>query len=180
MKKNGINLVIEELKQRLIAKKTEVKRYEQRISQFRQNQLFQVNQKQVYKDLNGEKQGDRIIPNSEDSIKFWSDIWSIRKKHNQHNEWLKSCRKQFENVNSMEKVEISQEMVKMQCRKMPNWKTPGKDGVEGYWLKNLTSLHPRISVQLNQILGGERPLPDWMTFGKTVLVPKRSGKRKCS
>ena len=43
----------------------------------------------------------------------------------------------------MEKVEISQEMVKMQCRKMPDWKAPGKVGVQGYWLKNLTSLHPR-------------------------------------
>ena len=180
MKTKEINVVIEELKQRLTAKNTKVKRYEQRISLFRQNQLFQVNQKQVYKNVNKEKQGDRIIPNSEDSIKFWSDIWSIRKEHNQHAEWLKSYIKQFDNINSMEKVEISQEMVKMQCRKMPNWKTPGKDGVEGYWLKNLTSLHPRISVQLNQILGGERPLPDWMTFGKTVLVPKRSGKRKCS
>ena len=93
VKKKGINLVIKDLKQRLIAKKTKVKRYEQRISQFRQNQLFQVNQKQVYKDLNGEKQGDRIIPNSEDSIKFWSDIWSIKKEHNQHVQWLKSCRK---------------------------------------------------------------------------------------
>ena len=79
MKKKGINLVIEKLKQRLIRKKTKVKRYEQRISQFRQNQLFQVNQKQVYKNLNGEKQGHRIILNSEDSIKFWSDIWNIRK-----------------------------------------------------------------------------------------------------
>ena len=167
VKKKGINLVIEELKQRLIAKKTKVKRYEQRISQFRQNQLFQVNQKQVYKDLNGEKQGGRIIPNSEDSIKFWSDIWSIRKEHNKHTEWLKSCRKQFENVNSMEKVEISQEMVKMQCRKMPNWKAPGKDGVQRYWLKNLASLHSRIALQLNQILDGERLLPDWMTFGKS-------------
>ena len=77
--KKGINLVIEELKQRLIAKKKKVKRYEQKISQFTQNQLFQVNQKLVYKDLNGEKQGGRIIPNSEDSIKFWSDIWSITK-----------------------------------------------------------------------------------------------------
>ena len=104
VKKKGINLVIEELKQRLIAKKTKVKRYEQRISQFRQNQLFQVNQKQVYKDLNEEKQGDRIIPNSEDSIKFWGDIWSIRKEHNQHTDWLKSCRRQFENLNSMQKV----------------------------------------------------------------------------
>ena len=34
--------------------------------------------------LNGEKQGDRIIPNSEDSIKLWSDIWSIKKENNQH------------------------------------------------------------------------------------------------
>ena len=42
MKKKEINLVIEELKQRLIAKKTKVKRYEQSISQFRQNQLFQL------------------------------------------------------------------------------------------------------------------------------------------
>ena len=31
-KKEGINLVIAELKQRLIAKKTKVKRYEQKIS----------------------------------------------------------------------------------------------------------------------------------------------------
>ena len=79
------------------------------------------------------------LSNSEDSIEFRNDIWSIRKKHNQHPEWLKSCRKLFENVNSMEKVEISQEMVKMQCRKMPNWKAPGKDGVQGYWSKNASA-----------------------------------------
>ena len=53
-------------------------------------------------------------------------------------EAMKGCRKQFENVNSMKKVQISQEMVKMQCRKMPNWKAPRKDAVLGYWLKNLT------------------------------------------
>ena len=93
MKTKEINVVTEELKQRLTAKNTKVKRYEQRISLFRQNQLFQVNQKQVYKNVNKEKQGDRIIPNSEDSIKFWSDIWSIKKEHNQHVQWLKSCRK---------------------------------------------------------------------------------------
>ena len=151
----------------MIPKKTKVKRYEQRISQFWQIQLFQVNQKQVYSDLNVGKQVDRIIRNSEDSIKFWSDIWSIRKEHNQHAEWLKSYIKQFDNINSMEKVEISQEMVKMQCRKMPNWKAPGKDGVQRYWLKNLASLHSRIALQLNQILDGERLLPDWMTFGKS-------------
>ena len=32
-------------------------------------------------------------------------------------------------------------MVKMQCKKMPDWKAPGKDGEQGYWLKNIISLH---------------------------------------
>ena len=41
VKKKGINLVIEELKQRLIAKKTKVKSYEQWILQFGLNQIFQ-------------------------------------------------------------------------------------------------------------------------------------------
>ena len=63
----------------------------------------------------------------------------------------------------MEKVEINQEIVKIQCRKMSNWKTPGKGGEQGYWLKRFISLHPCMAVQLNDILDGERPLPDWMT-----------------
>ena len=32
----------------------------------------------------------------------------------------------------MEKVEISQEIMKMQCKKIPNSKIPAKDGVQGY------------------------------------------------
>ena len=55
---------------------------------------------------------------------------------------------------------------------MPNWQAPGKDCVQGYCLKNITSLRPRIAVQLNHILDGERPLPGWMTLGKTVLSQK--------
>ena len=82
LKKKGINLVIEELKQKFVVKKTKVKTYEQRISQFKQNQLFHFKQKQIYKELNGEKLGDRIIRNNEDGIKFWSDIWRIRIEYN--------------------------------------------------------------------------------------------------
>ena len=38
----------------------------------------------LHKDINGQKQDDRIIPISEDTIKFWNDMCSIRKKHKQH------------------------------------------------------------------------------------------------
>ena len=43
-------------------------------------------------------------------------------------------------------------------------------------MKNLTSMPSRIAVQLNHIIDGERPLPDWMTFGKTVLCQKDPAK----
>ena len=39
-----------------------------------------------------------------------------------------------------------------QCRRMPNWKAPGKDGVQGYWIKNLSNFHGRIAIQMNKIL----------------------------
>ena len=48
--------------------------------------------------------------------------------------------------------------------------------MQEYWLNNLTSLHARMEVQLNHILDGEIPLPDWMTFGKTVLCQKDPAK----
>ena len=76
---------ISESKQRLTAKKTKVKRYEQNISQFRQNVLFQVNQKQVYKQLNRKKNKvTELCQILKIVIKFWNDIWSRRKEHNQH------------------------------------------------------------------------------------------------
>ena len=33
------------------------------------------------------------MSNSDDSIKFWNDICSIRKEHNQHAEWFKAVEK---------------------------------------------------------------------------------------
>ena len=66
----------------------------------------------------------------------------------------------------------SVEKVTKQCRKMPNWKALGKDGVQGYWIKNLSNLHERIAVQISKILMGDDSLPACMTHGRTVLCQK--------
>ena len=67
---------------------------------------------------------------------------------------------------------ISAAKVTKQCRKMPNWKAPGKDGVESYWIENFSSLHERIAVQTIKILMGDDSLPAWMIHGRTVLCQK--------
>ena len=52
----------------------------------------------------------------------------------------------------------SLEKVKKQCKKMPNWKSPAKDGVQDYGIKNLSNLYERIVVQANKILMGDDSL----------------------
>ena len=63
-----------------------------------------------------------------------------------------------------ERVSISVEKIRKQSRKIPNWKAPGRDGVQGYWIKNLSSQQERVSSQMNRILMGEDDLPEWMTY----------------
>ena len=39
-----------------------------------------------------------------------------------------------------------------------------------FWLKKLTNIHERIAQQLNLVLEGT--VPEWMTYGRTVLCQK--------
>ena len=54
--------------------------------------------------------------------------------------------------NTKEHVVITEEMVKKQAKKIKNWTAPGKDEVHGFWIKHLTSLHPKIAQPLNRLL----------------------------
>ena len=61
---------------------------------------------------------------------------------------------------------------------MDNWKAPEKDSDQGYWIKKLTSMHKRIAQQLNNLVKGEKIIPEWMTYGRTVLCQKDPAKGK--
>ena len=89
VKRKRLKTVIEELKQRILAKSTKVKRYEQRIERFRQNMIFDLDQKKIYAELNGNGSRSNDVLNTEECTKFWGDIWGVRKEHNREEKWLK-------------------------------------------------------------------------------------------
>ena len=39
-------------------------------------------------------------------------------------------------VNDERRVSMCVEKIRKQCKKIPHWKAPGRDGVQGYWIKN--------------------------------------------
>ena len=69
------------------------------------------------------------------------------------NEWLRELRACKDDL-KQDDIRITTEMVVKQSRKIPNWKCPGPDRVQGYWLKNFTALHERIADQLNDMIKG--------------------------
>ena len=58
---------------------------------------------------------------------------------------------------------------------MPNWKPPGPDLVQGFWLKNISSLHERVRLQLKECLDSGS-VHSWLTRGRTSLLQKDKSK----
>ena len=141
----------EELKQRMLAKGF--------------GTIFGVLKKGIA-EFNGCGVRSNDVPNAEESKRFWGDIWSVEK-------WLKDLKNELKKEEHLqESMVISVQKVMKQCRKMPNWKAPGKDGVQGYWIKNLSNLHGPVAIQMNKILMGEDSPPAWTTYVCTVLCQK--------
>ena len=74
------------------------------------------------------------------------------------------------------KAEIHIELLKKILKKISNWKTPGHDGIHGFWFKKFTSIHDRLALEMNRCLQDVQ-VPDWMTKGKTTIIPKDPSKR---
>jgi hypothetical protein len=48
-----------------------------------------------------------------------------------------------------------------------NWKSPGNDQIQNFWLKAFPATHKHTANCLNAITEKPEKAPDWMTAGKT-------------
>ena len=174
IKVKGFQVVIEELKQRISSKAVKIRRYSERISQFEQNRLFNTNQKQFFRNLDGDT-GESLPPNPDEAIAFWSDLWSKPVTHNSDAEWLNRVKAELVNVPAQECVSVSKDDVKKQINGLPNWKAPGPDRIQGFWLKRFLSMHGSLTLHLNECVQ-QGSVPSWMVEGRTTLLMKDKSK----
>ena len=170
-----MNLVNEEFKQRIIAIAAKVRRYEGQVDSHRQNRLFENNQRQFHRDLDREeKRCDDDQPVAEESKQFWGNIWSQSAHHKKDAKWLQELQSEV-NVKKQEKIDITKGSLKKILGRMPNWKSPGPDLVQGFWLKSFSSLHERVRLQLKECLDSQF-VPSWLTRARTSLLQKDKSK----
>ena len=131
--------------------------------------MFVNSQARVYQELDGNTNG-HLVPEANESLEFWGGIWGVAAEHNKEAEWLDHVRESL-GGNTHTMVTISPEKIRLKLRKVSNWKAPGMEGVQGFWLKKLTILHGRMSVQLQELIE-TGAIPQWMNLGRTVLCVK--------
>lgn len=118
LKRKRLSVVLEELKQRVLAKSKKIRRYESRIEQYRQNRMFQSNQKRLFEQLENVDTDDTVIPDAEESKTFWANIWDNPIDYNSNADWLKELESEVNEVEKQNDIEITPAMVTKQLRKI--------------------------------------------------------------
>ena len=114
--------MIEELNQRISARAHKIKQYNDRILQFQQNQLFEVNQRQFYKEIDDPRGSDRPTPDANEAREFWRNIWYRPVEHRRDAGWLNDLKEKIL-VEQQDVLTIDIEKLRAILRKIPNWKT---------------------------------------------------------
>ena len=73
-------------------------------------------------------------------------------------------------------INITTKDDKRTSQKIPSWKSPEPERVQGHSLKKLTALHERIAKQMFDIISSKEVIPKWMALGKTILCQKDPSK----
>ena len=115
-----------------------------------------------------------MSPNPDQATEFWANLWSNPIKHHE-GEWLEDLKEDTKDIEKQIDISVDLASFQKQVRRTASWKSPGPDGIHGFWYKNFTSLHETLCIQLDQCLR-ENSIPPWMTTGRTVLLMKDPAK----
>lgn len=161
---------LDTLKQKLSATTKRLRRYRLSYSRKRDNELFNKDEKNFYRKLQEKEQVSNNFPSQEEIEIFWKNTWSQKIGTINDTDWIQT---EIENHNQqMNNINITVEDLKNVLSKLPNWKAPGKDGLQNFWYKRFTSSHTYLAHKIHQIVHDPTLMPDFLTNGVTYLLPK--------
>ena len=88
---------------------------------------------------------------AEELKEFWGNIRSQSADYKKDAKWLQDLQSE-DSVKKLEKIDITTGSWKKILGRMPNWKSPGPQLIQGFWLKNFSSWHERVRLQLKECL----------------------------
>ena len=167
----------------LMAKLAELKHELKVISQFLRNKKlltqrnsinkkFQLNQKKVFREWRNKKISIKTTPSKTDIETIWSSIWTKSSTHNENATWLKTLEENYCKNVTPKDYQINIKTFKEILTSMKNNGAPGPDKINAYAIKKLPSTHTFLVNAFVDAFDNNKPLPNWLVKGKTILLPK--------
>ena len=97
-KNKVLNVVFEEIKQRIKAKTTKLQKYNERNNNLYKTGLFQTNDKLLFEKIEGNSGKNDVKPIAEENRKFWSDFCTHNVEPNESPEWNSEVKFQVDYV----------------------------------------------------------------------------------
>ena len=146
-----ITVQLEEINQKVLVKEGRLKRYRQRVKQYRQSRTFQTNERIFHQQLGGSYTKTYQQPDIKEAERFWAKIWQP-KKNNENAELINNITRELDGLEEGPEMEIHVDLLRTTLKRISNWKAPGHDGIYGFWLKKFTSIHDRLTLERNRCL----------------------------
>jgi len=176
---NDLEALLQLKKDELLAMAGRMKRCKHNHKIKKANSVFQVNERLFYRQLREPPRAEKHdagtqFPTNEDMTEFWGGLLSAPAKFNPGSWYAAQTKHYSESIPEQDDAEliVTGALLKDILRNVPQWRSPGIDGVHGYWWKHLTCVHPQLVRATQQVFNGCDELPAWMTMGKTTLLPK--------
>ena len=139
------------------------------------NDMFKRNEKRFYQNIMSSQVVQNDVPlNIQNATSFWASIWKRNPTPNEGN-WIEEEEKRYQEVLEMNTFQISLPQLKEVLKKLHNWKSPGLDQIQNFWLKKLSSVHEKLHELLYEAIDCPDKFPSDLIIGTTYLLPKGSG-----
>ena len=123
--------------------------------------------------MNGNVPTSNEAPSIEVVRDFWTKIVGTVGKVNKDDpgvkEWLKETKKRVGRTSSEGPDSIDE----TKLRKAKSCSAPGPDSIHTFWWKALPSAQSALADVLRRVVSGDLSVPDWLTRGRTLLIPKK-------
>lgn len=170
---NKLKIHLENLKQNVAALGYKLRRYNKRVKRYQQNKQFYFNQRRFYRDLTSKPiPKNKTPPSASNLYNFWNNIWGQQINHKRETPWIQEEIQRMKNVPVMSSIQITEDDVCNAIKYTSNWKSPGLDQIQNYWLKHFTNIHPVLACQFQHCIQNPSELPKFLTKGITYMLPK--------
>ena len=143
--------------------------------QYSQNKMFKEDTKKFYRNLGMKNIEAREPPSMAEAETYWKSLWG-EAQHNERAEWIR--REQKRKISHMDWRPIQITEITLYMLKVHNWKSPGNDQTQNYWLTAFPATHRHITNNFNAIIEEPEEAPEWLTSGITYLIPKSGDTRE--